>query len=154
MSHWWITSRLAVGDLASRTGEWDGIVSAITTTARPGILWVEMPAVLYRVRPGVQVHEVDIADGESWAMGADMHRLESYLDAATEFIASILAAQGKVLVHCYAGTSRSVAVVVAYLCRYAGMDFKEAYAFVRAKHPEANISTPFVLALRNWLREE
>ena len=48
--------------------------------------------------------------------------LDTYLDDATSFIAAHIR-RGCVLVHCGAGKSRSVAVVIAYLCRYAGMSY-------------------------------
>ena len=56
--------------------------------------------------------------------------LDTYLDDATSFIYPPTFAGAASLVHCGAGKSRSVAVVIAYLCRYAGAGFVEAAAFV------------------------
>ena len=108
----------------------------------------------------IQVYHIDLADGEGNDMGdltdRDGHRvlsrgLEDYLDDATAFIAAHIR-RGCVLVHCGAGKSRSVAVVVAYLCRYAGMGLSEALAFVAARRPGACPAPCFVEAIKRWLR--
>ena len=43
--------------------------------------------------------------------------------------------KGAVLVHCYAGQSRSVAFVLAYLCAHQGQSVADAYALVLAARP-------------------
>lgn len=108
----------------------------------------------------VPVHHIDLADGECHSMGRpiarDGHRvpsrgLEDYLDDATAFIAAHIK-RGCVLVHCGAGKSRSVAVVVAYLCRYMGMSLSEALAFVAARRSGACPAPAFIEAIKRWLR--
>ena len=148
-----VTDRLAVGNVVSRSVPGFGaIVSVITTTDRPGLLYVELPPGKGpQVPDGVIVHYVDIADGECWAQGPGAHRLETYLDEATGFIQRHLQ-NGCVLVHCGAGKSRSVAVVVAYLCRYAGMSYTEALALVKARRPGAAPCDAFAAAVKRWLR--
>jgi len=50
----------------------------------------------------------------------------SYFDNASQFIDSVLKTSfGKILVHCYAGVSRSATIVIAYLIK---------------KNPEAKLS--------------
>lgn len=100
---------------------------------------------------------VDIADGEaSSGMTAysstheDDRDLDFYLDDATEFIATHIR-RGCVLVHCGAGISRSAAVVIAYLCRYAGMSYAEALAFVKTKRPQVAPADVFKEAIARWL---
>ena len=115
------------------------------------------------VRPSLeqtQVYYIDLADGEGHYLGSPTDRyghrvpsrgLEDYLDDATAFIAAHLR-RGCVLVHCGAGKSRSVAVVVAYLCRYMGMGLSEALAFIAARRPGACPAPCFVEAIKRWLR--
>lgn len=107
----------------------------------------------------IPVLHIDLADGECHSMGpaTDRHGkahpsrgLEDYLDDATSFIAAHIR-RGCVLVHCGAGKSRSVAVVVAYLCRYAGMSLQEAQAFVSARRSGACPAPCFVEAIKRWL---
>ena len=43
--------------------------------------------------------------------------------------------KGAVLVHCYAGQSRSVAFVLAYLCAHQGLSLADAYALVLMARP-------------------
>lgn len=100
---------------------------------------------------------VDIADGEaSSGMTAysstheDDRDLDFYLGDATEFIATHIR-RGCVLVHCGAGISRSAAVVIAYLCRYAGMSYAEALAFVKTKRPQVAPADVFKEAIVRWL---
>ena len=106
----------------------------------------------------VPVLVLDIADGESSAgrpfayqpPHEDDRDLDFYLDDATAFIAANIKL-GCVLVHCGAGRSRSVAVVVAYLCRYAGMSYSEALSLVKARRPGAAPADCFKLAIERWL---
>ncbi|CAI7900335.1 unnamed protein product [Closterium sp. NIES-53] len=67
------------------------------------------------------------------------------------------AAGGCALVHCFAGRSRSVTVVVAYLMARRAMTVDEALLLVRGLRPEANPNAGFVQQLREWeeqLREQ
>lgn len=41
------------------------------------------------------------------------------------------------LVHCYAGQSRSVALVLAYMCSALGMRLSDAYQLVLSARPSA-----------------
>jgi len=57
-------------------------------------------------------------------------------------------AAGAVLVHCYAGVSRSAALVAAHLMTRLGLSLTEAMARVRAARPEADPNPGFVAQLR------
>ena len=65
-------------------------------------------------------------------------------------VAACVEAERPVLVHCFMGASRSVAVVLAYLCWHKGMALDEAYAFVRERRPCAAVNQSFLA----WLRAE
>jgi protein-tyrosine phosphatase len=43
--------------------------------------------------------------------------------------------RGGVLVHCYAGVSRSSACVIAYLMQEKGMQFQDAFSFASKRRP-------------------
>jgi predicted protein tyrosine phosphatase len=109
----------------------------------------------YDVANIVPVLIIDIADGEASSERtsySSMHEddLDVFLTQATAFIASEIR-YGCVLVHCGAGISRSAAVVIAYLCRYAGMSYAEALAFVKAKRPQVAPADVFKEAIERWL---
>jgi len=99
---------------------------------------------------------IDLADGQTAHPRPDSSEvtgpdLDTFLDDATSLIAAHIR-RGCILVHCGAGKSRSVAVVIAYLCRYAGMSFAEAAAFVAERRPGACPAPCFVEAIKRWLR--
>lgn len=108
-------------------------------------------------RGSTPVWIVDIADGEATSAKTaysstheDDRDLDFYLDDATSFIAEHIR-RGCVLVHCGAGRSRSAAVVIAYLCRYAGMSYTEALTFVKARRPQVAPADVFKEAIERWL---
>lgn len=105
----------------------------------------------------VPVLILDIADGEASSAKTayssthvDDRDLDFYLDDATQFIAANIK-RGCVLVHCGAGISRSAAVVIAYLCRFAGMSYAEALGFVKARRPQIAPADVFKEAIERWL---
>lgn len=54
------------------------------------------------------------------------------------------------LVHCYAGQSRSVALVLAYLLAARGMSLSEAWQAVRAARPGAKPNSGFMQQLAGY----
>ncbi len=176
-----ITDRLAIGNMASRSApSFVAVVSVVTVEGRHrGRPWsAELTEKAPQVPGGTSMEGlteaininhftsrgptpvwiVDIADGEaSSGMTAysstheDDRDLDFFLDDATEFIAMHIK-RGCVLVHCGAGISRSAAVVVAYLCRYAGMSYAEALAFVKARRPQVAPADVFKEAIERWLK--
>ena len=73
----------------------------------------------------------------------DSHEVNilEYLPRAFAFIEDARLSKEKVLVHCHAGMSRSVTVVLAYLMKFEGLTLNSAYDFVRQK--KSNISPNF-----------
>jgi len=170
-----ITDRLAIGNAASRatpgfcavvsllaTQPWDEVTGApevpnsdkpIAAIAGNPTPWRDRP---FMPIPRTMVLHIDITDGETKRVRPDNgetygNDLDTYLDDATSFIAAHLR-RGCVLVHCGAGKSRSVAVVIAYLCRYAGMSYTEAAAFVAERRPGACPAPCFAEAIKRWLQ--
>lgn len=69
-------------------------------------------------------------------------------DECCEFIHSAVVSGGCVLVHCNAGVSRSVSVVIAYLMKHYGMSFDEAFKFVKSKRSFVRPNVGFVEQLK------
>jgi protein-tyrosine phosphatase len=67
----------------------------------------------------------------------------------TEFIREQIMQRHRVLVHCFAGISRSTMICMAYLYE-CGMSFEEALTFIREKHPVANPHETLVHSLYDW----
>ena len=63
-----------------------------------------------------------------------------------------------VLVHCYAGVSRSATVTVAYIMKHLKMPLNEAYQFVKNKRPVISPNLNFMGHLlnyeKNWRNEK
>eukprot|EP00793_Prasinoderma_coloniale_P007039 PRCOL_00006891-RA len=87
---------------------------------------------------------VPVADEATAAAAA---QLEAGLPEALDFIDAGLAGGGAVLVHCFAGVSRSVTVVAAWLMLRSGRadcaDAEGALAAVRAARPRAKPNAAF-----------
>jgi protein-tyrosine phosphatase len=56
-------------------------------------------------------------------------------DEAFSFIDTALAAGQKVLVHCFAGKSRSATIIIAYLMKNHSMSLDSALKFLKSKRP-------------------
>ena len=72
-----------------------------------------------------------------------------HLDRATEFIRTHLQ-NGHVVVHCYAGKSRSVALTAAYLMRYQGMTLEHALAHIKHHRPCIDLNVYFHVQLMEY----
>jgi protein-tyrosine phosphatase len=58
-----------------------------------------------------------------------------HFKSALDFIKSSIIGGGSVLVHCFAGVSRSASVVIAYLMREHGLPTLDAMTYVRKRRP-------------------
>jgi dual specificity phosphatase 12 len=72
--------------------------------------------------------------------GTDLKRR---FEVSIDFIKEAISHQGKVLVHCYAGVSRSATIVIAYLMQEHGLSFSAAIKFVKSKRPFINPNDGF-----------
>jgi protein-tyrosine phosphatase len=61
--------------------------------------------------------------------------LKDYFPKVFEFINSALELNGYILVHCFAGKSRSASFVIAYLMQFQGMSYNDAYKHVQNYRP-------------------
>ena len=80
--------------------------------------------------------------------GEDIAR---HFPRANAFIAAGLEAGG-VYVHCYAGASRSAALVMAYLISEKGMDLEDALFLAKAARPAVKPNEGFLEQLDNYAR--
>lgn len=69
--------------------------------------------------------------------------LIDYFDQVADRIEKIRQEDGKSLVHCVAGVSRSVSLVLAYLMKYADMSLKNAFHHVRSVRPQVRPNLGF-----------
>ena len=89
----------------------------------------------YITHDDVHYHDVLIEDDMDVDLTTEM------LDEATEFIHF---AHSPVLVHCFAGVSRSSSIVIAYLMRFTKMTFSFASDCLTRKHPRAQPNPKFL----------
>ena len=74
----------------------------------------------------------------------------SEVDECLNFIKTAVNQGGKVLVHCFAGRSRSGSVVVAYVMKESQMTYDDALKFVQEKREVVQPNPGFEAQLRNW----
>lgn len=104
-------------------------------------------------KPPSNVHYMFVPLNDSMHQDIRMFldELFAYIDEARN------APNGRILVHCRGGISRSVAVVLGYLMRSYAYTMEKAYAFVRAKKPLIAPNLNFVAQLHAYdqrLRQE
>lgn len=75
--------------------------------------------------------------------------MSRHFEEGCEFIDRNLRGQRNTLVHCHAGISRSVAIVVAYFVK-SGWTVDQALGHVRTKRPRANPNSSFMSQLRMY----
>ncbi|KAH1243744.1 Dual specificity protein phosphatase 1 [Glycine max] len=80
----------------------------------------------------------------------DDEDLKQYFNECFDFIDEAKRHDGGVLVHCFAGRSRSVTIVVAYLMKTRGMSFFEALQHVRSIRPAAGPNQGFICQLQDF----
>lgn len=76
--------------------------------------------------------------------------LLSHLDKTTAFIDQCGLDNGKVLVHCSMGVSRSAAVAVAYVMKNENLGLEDAIAKVKAHRSRIRINAGFMQQLQRW----
>lgn len=88
-------------------------------------------------------HEPDLVYKRLDLMDLPEATLEPLLEPCCDFIDGALSDGGAVLVHCNAGVSRSVSLVIAYLMLRRGMRFGDALARVKSARPAARPNDGF-----------
>ncbi|KAL3812695.1 hypothetical protein ACJIZ3_013963 [Penstemon smallii] len=75
-----------------------------------------------------------------------------FFDECFAFIEEARTTGGAVLVHCFAGRSRSVTIIVAYLMFKNGMSLSKAMEHVKGKRPVVSPNSGFMLQLADYER--
>lgn len=88
----------------------------------------------------VEQHVISVLDQE------DANLLDC-LEDAVDFIEEAIDDDGKVLVHCVSGVSRSAAVVVAYMCYSMGLSVTEAMEVLKLSCPQVSPNEGFLRQL-------
>lgn len=92
------------------------------------------------VPDGVAHHVVKVLDQD------DANLLDN-LEHAVDFIEEASDEDGKVLVHCVSGVSRSAAVAVAFMCYSMGLSVNEAQQVLKLSCPQVCPNDGFVRQL-------
>ena len=74
------------------------------------------------------------------------------INETNEIIKTELENNKKILVHCYAGRSRSVSIIIGYLIKYHKMTYNEAEQLIKSKRldNEININIGFIAQLKKY----
>ena len=135
----WITDRLAIGGFVTDSDDlpFDAVLSMEVHAPTAVRDLIHSRRVDYQWRP--------IIDGYCW----EQHdAIVQRFDEAAAQLHDWLTADKRVLVHCFAGVSRSVTAVIWYLMRYEGKTWDEALGAIRADREIANPNVRFETALR------
>lgn len=75
--------------------------------------------------------------------------LSIFFDQAADFISQILT-QTNIMVHCLAGVSRSVSLVIAYFIKYRQMTFTEAFQLIKSRRKIIHPNDGFIKQLKTY----
>lgn len=95
------------------------------------------------IPPGMEQLELIVDDTPD----SDM---SSFFAQAHEFIEKQNKTNKGILVHCFAGLSRSATVVASYLMKYRGMRRDDAIAFIKKARPSIHPNDGFMLQLQKY----
>ena len=73
-----------------------------------------------------------------------------HFDSASEFIQNAMDEDGKVLVHCFAGKSRSATFWLAYLMSKKNIVLADAFALLKEKRPIIEPNIGFLVQLKAY----
>ncbi|XP_020700974.1 dual specificity protein phosphatase 1 isoform X1 [Dendrobium catenatum] len=76
--------------------------------------------------------------------------ISKYFHECFDFIDQARHAGGGALVHCFAGRSRSVTVIIAYLMKEHQMSLSQAFSLVKSKRPIVGPNSGFMTQLQNY----
>ena len=92
---------------------------------------------------GIHYLTLNIRDNVSENIECIFYKCINYIDEAKE-------KNGRILIHCYKGVSRSVSVLISYLMYLYKWTYDKAFDFVQLKRPIANPNIGFYLQLKTF----
>lgn len=96
------------------------------------------------VKPlNIEYLRVDVDDEEDFPIC-------NFFDQMNDFIHRCLKSNGKIIVHCQMGVSRSPTAVIAYLIKYQGFSWEDALKLVKEKRRYARPNEGFVDQLKKF----
>ena len=104
---------------------------------------LELPTMAYQLTDCLQIAVED-------RIGS---KLYVYFDLVADKINSVHLAEGKLMIYCRAGMSRSASLCIAYFMKHRGMSLDEAYEYVRARRPIIHPNVGFLRQLREYERK-
>eukprot|EP00759_Apiculatamorpha_spiralis_P023177 PhF_6_TR27033/c0_g1_i1/m.39483 len=93
--------------------------------------------------PALQVKKVCLADTSRETLRANFQECFAFIEAAREV-------NGRVLVYCRKGASRSASVVIAYCMTYRKMSFQDALKYVQSKRDVVDPNVGFMGELEEY----
>ena len=75
-------------------------------------------------------------------MDDESENITTVMDQAKAFIQRVEEIKGRVLVHCIAGASRSVTIVMMYFMMVHRVPLRQIYSYIKAIRPQVNTTTP------------
>ncbi|RIA80891.1 dual specificity phosphatase, partial [Glomus cerebriforme] len=79
--------------------------------------------------------------------------IKKFFDVSNKFIYKAKETRGRVLIHCWAGRSRSVSLILAFLMDLYKYSFNEAFNYVKAKRSIIKPNRGFRLQLSDYEAE-
>ena len=80
-------------------------------------------------------------------------KISKYFDETNDFIHKAKLSGGKILVHCYYGSSRSASFIIAYMIKYLGYTTEDAIYYIKDKRAKVDPNTGFLFQLKNYERK-
>jgi len=74
-----------------------------------------------------------------------------FFDPFISFVEGILDNNGKIMIHCYMGSSRSAILVVLYLIKYKSYSMDNSIRFITDRRKRVNINVTYIEELKKYL---
>ena len=82
----------------------------------------------------------------------DQH-IDQYFEDCFKFINNCKKNKGRILIHCYAGISRSATITIAYIMKTNNYKFNETFKYVKKHRSIVEPNLDFKKSLKKWFNE-